>query len=132
MIPISYGDDRARVEQILLDAAHAHAVVDDEDARRALAQVRSRYALADASLDPSVFWRLTDNWIELSLRFLVRPRGVREIKDRISRDVLGALDEAGIGIASATYGIVKVPPLELLDPRSRDRTREPIPPVNPG
>jgi len=36
--------------------------------------MRSRYALTDASLEPAVFWRLTDNWLELSLRFLVPDR----------------------------------------------------------
>ncbi len=78
-------------------------MVDDPDAHRALATMRSRYSLADASLNPAVYWRITDNWLELSLRFLVAHRGVREVKDRISRDILTELDAAGIGIASATY-----------------------------
>jgi len=68
--------------------------------------MQSRYALADASLEPEVYWRLTDNWLEMSLRFLVGSRGVREVKDRISRQVLGELGAAGIGLASATYNIV--------------------------
>lgn len=104
-LPIAYDADRVAAEQILLDAARAHAVVDDPAARRALADMRSRYALSDAGLDPVVYWRLTDNWLELSLRFLVPPRGVREIKDAISRDVLTALDAAGVGIASSTYDV---------------------------
>lgn len=31
----------------------------------------------------------------------------------MSRDILGAFDEAGIGIASATYNIVGMPPLRI-------------------
>ena len=112
-IPVDYHADRERVESILLAAAHAHAVVDDPAARRALALLQSRYALADAALEPAVFWRLTDNWLELSLRFLVTSRGVREVKDRIGRQVLAELDAAGIEIASATYTIVGPPPLRL-------------------
>jgi small-conductance mechanosensitive channel len=107
VLPVDYEADRDKVERILLDAAREHAVVDDEDARRSLARMQSRYAMADASLDPVVFLRLTDNWLELSLRFLVPARGVREVKDRISRQILAELDAAEIGLASATYDIKK-------------------------
>ena len=116
VLPVTYDADRDRVEQILLAAARTHAVVDDPAAHRALATMRSRYAMADASLAPAVYWRITDNWLELSLRFLVADRGVREVKDRISRDVLTELAAAGIGIASATYDIVALPPVRLAPP----------------
>ncbi len=115
VLPIEYEVDRDRVERILLAAARAHAVVDDPAARSALAHMRSRYALTDASLEPSVFWRITDNWLELSLRFLVSPRGVREVKDAISREVLSELDAAGIGLASANYSVSRLPPLRLAE-----------------
>ncbi|WP_138758994.1 mechanosensitive ion channel family protein [Modestobacter altitudinis] len=105
-LPISYDADRTTAETILLTAARTHAVTDDAAARDALAHMQSRYAMADASLDPAVYWRITGNWLELTLRFLVPHRGVREIKDAISRDLLTALDAAGIGIASATYEII--------------------------
>jgi len=112
-LPVSYAADRVRAEAVLLAAARAHAVVDDPAAEQALARMRTRYALADAALAPAVYWRITDNWLELSLRFLVHHRGVREVKDAISRDVLAGLDEAGIGIASATYDVVGLPPVEV-------------------
>lgn len=120
VLPVDYDTDRDQVEEILLAAAREHAVVDDEDARKALERMRRRYAMSDASLDPVVYLRLTDNWLELSLRFLVPARGVREVKDRISRQVLAGLDAAGIGLASATYDIVSFPPVEIRDARGRD------------
>lgn len=112
-LPIAYDADRDAVERILLAAARAHAVVDDPGADRALAAMHDRYALSDASLLPAVYYRLTDNWLELSLRFLVPHRGVREIKDRMSRDILGGLDDAGIAVASTTYDIVGLPPIRI-------------------
>lgn len=114
-VPIEYDADRERVERILLAAARAHAVVDDPAAGAALERMRTRYALGDAGLDPTVFWRITDDWLELSLRFLARPSGVREVKDAITRDLLAGLDAAGIGLASPTYGISRLPPLRLED-----------------
>lgn len=106
VVPVDFTADRSAAEQILLDAANAHAVVEDPDAARALAGMRSRYALADASLDPEVFWRITEGWLELSLRFLVEPRGVRGVKDAMTRDILTAFEERGIEIASPTYRII--------------------------
>ncbi len=119
MLPVGYDEDRAHVERILLDAARAHAVVGDPAADRALAEMQSRYAMADASLEPAVYWRMTDSWLELSLRFLVPQRGVREIKDAMSRDILADLDAAGIPIASASYAIVGVPTVRLEGPDPR-------------
>ena len=113
VLPVAYTDDRSQVERILLAAARDHAVVDDPTAERALADMRARFALSDASLPPAVYWRITDNWLELSLRFLVPHRGVRDIKDRMARDILEGLDAAGIGIASATYDIVGLPTITI-------------------
>ena len=71
------------------------------------------YHLDSVDIAPRVFWRLTDNWLEMTVRFLSKPHGTRSIKDEMGRDILAALDEAGIGIASATYDIVGLPPITL-------------------
>ena len=110
VVPISYDADRSSAERIMLDAAREHAVT-DEAAETALAGMRSRYAMSEASLEPAVYWRLTDNWLEMSLRFVVPDRGVREVKDAVSRAIMNGLDARGIGIASATYDILVRPAL---------------------
>lgn len=61
----------------------------------------------------NVYWRLTDNWLELAVRFLWPGHGTREIKDAISRDISKQLDAAGIGIASATYEVAGLPTLTV-------------------
>lgn len=119
-LPIGFDADLPAVERILLDAAAAHAVVDLTEAEHALERMRSRFAIAHSSVRPTVFWRITDNWVELSLRFLVPQRGVREIKDAMSRDILAGLKAAGVGIASATYDIVGLPPVRVEDARAKD------------
>src|SRR5215472_14712277 len=69
------------------------------------------YNIELEGLKPRVFYRITDNWLELSLRFIVDDRHSRDIKDRISREILKGFDEVGIGIASTTIDIVGFPPL---------------------
>ena len=113
-IPIAYTDDRDRVEQILLDAVETHTVELTELGQDALNQLRERYFTQPVDLQPKVYYRITDNWLELTVRFITREHGVREVKDAISRDILAALDAAGIGIASATYEIVGLPPIRVV------------------
>jgi hypothetical protein len=60
-----------------------------------------------------VFCRLTDNWLELTVRFVVGEHGIRPVKDAIARAVLQKFEQASIEIASATYEIVGVPPLRV-------------------
>lgn len=113
-LPISYKDDRARAERILLDVAQRHTGKQLEKARSAFGKLQERYrTVRDSEVTPRVFWRLTDNWVELSLRFVTHPDEVRSVKDAMSRDILAALDAAGIGIASSTFEIVGLPPLRI-------------------
>ena len=112
-LPIRYGDDRLKAEQILLDVVRRHASATDDMAAEALAAMQQRYFVHGADLEPRVYWRLTDNWLELTARFLTGVYGVRDVKDAISREVLAALDEAGIGLASATFEVVGLPPLRV-------------------
>jgi hypothetical protein len=51
--------------------------------------------------------------MELTLRFTGPVHGVRTIKDAMARDIIVALDEAKLEIASATYEIVGLPPLRV-------------------
>jgi small-conductance mechanosensitive channel len=112
-LPIRYQDDRTKAEQILLDAVGQHALNRGRLGQDELDRLKDQFGLHISDVDPRVFWRITDNWLELSARFLVPDHGIREIKDKISRDVLAALDAAKIGIASGTYAIVEFPPVKV-------------------
>jgi len=113
-LPVKYDADRGRAEAILLEAARRHTAEIAREAEPAMRALRRSYYMPEeVHLEPRVFFRLTDNWLELTVRFVVREHGVRAVKDAMSRDILVALEEAGIGVASATYEIVGLPPLEL-------------------
>ena len=112
-LPVSYSDDRGMAETILLEAAQRHSVQEDEIPQHHIAQLERRYGIRIGDVAPKVYWRLTDNWLELAVRFLSPDHGTREIKDAISREILERLDQAGIGIASATYAITGLPVLTV-------------------
>jgi small-conductance mechanosensitive channel len=112
--PIGYGADRARAESILLDVARRHTDRIVEQAPPAYDRLRERYFVAESStLEPRVYLRMTDNWVELSLRFLAPVHGVRTIKDAMTRDILPAFEDAKIQIASTTFEIVGLPTVKV-------------------
>lgn len=122
-LPISYKDDRKRVEQILLDAAKRFGEDPHAMAADARVELQRRFAVEQIDLEPRVFLRITDNWLELTVRFIVGTHRIRAAKDAMSRFIVDELDAAGIGIASATYDIVGLPPIELRRAAAGERTR---------
>ena len=112
-IPITYDADRAEAESILLEAANRHALNRQKLGDGPVQQLHEKYQVDPIDLDPTVYYRLTDNWLELTVRFIAPDHGVRRIKDALSRDTIKALDAAKIGIASGTYAIVQMPPIEI-------------------
>src|SRR3954454_17152846 len=112
-IPVPYGADRARAEQILLDSARRRTTKVRELGEEPLKDLERRYMIKREDLDPKVYYRLTDNWCEMAVRFIVDAHEVRGVKDLMSRDILNGFDEAKIEIASGTYQIVGMPELRV-------------------
>ena len=112
-LPVAYRDDRAKAEQILLAAARHHAIRREQMTEAQVDELERRYQLRIDEIEPRVYWRITDNWLELTVRFLSPDHGTRAIKDAMSREIMAALDAAGIGIASATYEITGLPAVQF-------------------
>lgn len=120
-LPIPFNVDRDRVEQIMLTATQARTAEFIEDAGASIRHLARRHAIQPQSVEPRVYYRLTDNWLELTVRFIAPVRGVRDLKDELSRDMLTELDKAGIGLASATFDIVGLPPVRLISDSAANR-----------
>jgi small-conductance mechanosensitive channel len=120
-LPISYKDDRSKVEALLLATAEKETSTVEAAARPALEKLEKRFLLRPTDTRPRVYMRLTDNWVEITVRFLCHDHDIRGLKDRMSRELLRGLEAAGIGIASGTYEIVGLPPIrvELEAPKVR-------------
>ena len=113
-VPVDFKTDRKRAESILLDVADRHTQKLRAEGASDIQALMRRYAMEAPELDPRVFYRITDNWVEMALRFPAPAHGARALKDAMSRDILDAFDDAGIGIASGTYDIVGFPPLRIV------------------
>jgi small-conductance mechanosensitive channel len=112
-IPISYSADRDRVEKLLYKVAQQHTAELQRMTGEEREELARRYLVASIDVTPRVFYRITDNWLELTVRFVARTHDVRELKDAITRDVLRGLDELGVHIASATFEVTGFPPVRV-------------------
>ncbi len=108
-IPIHFEADRKGAEAILLEAARKHAVEGDSIAADRKAELQERFGVAPIDLQPRVYYRITDNWLELTVRFVTPTHGTRGVKDAMARDVMDAFEHCGIHIAAARTDIVGFP-----------------------
>jgi small-conductance mechanosensitive channel len=112
-LPVRYEDDRAKAESVLLEAARRHAATREKIGDEEVKRLEENFGVKVGDMDPQTFWRITDNWLEITVRFLAPDHGIRQIKDQMSREIMAGLDKAKIGIASGTYAIVQVPPIKI-------------------
>lgn len=118
VVPIKYTADRKFVEDVMITAVKKHTIETYENSRKNAAYLKERYGVHTDDTIPRVFYRLTDNWLELTVRFITSEHGVRDVKDLIGRDILQALDSHHIDIASATFEIVGLPKMQMKEIRS--------------
>lgn len=123
-VPIAYRDNRDAAERILLDAAGRHTVKIAELGEPAIKELEARYVMKRSEMRPKVYWRMTDNWLEMTVRFIARDHAVRDLKDTLTREILAALDQAGIGIASSGMELLRLPPVRIERARRADTTNE--------
>ncbi len=102
-VPVGHDSDWDQAERILEE--EARRVSATEGASRAMHEMASRYPLPKAEVEPRVFARATDNYMELSARFVVPVRTARTTKDTMTRKVVDRLAEAGIEVASTSQDI---------------------------
>ena len=97
----------------MLAAASKYVLDISQVSQESVKKLEDDYFVNIEDFEPKVYYRITDNWLELTVRFIVGEHKVREVKNNISRDMLKHFDENGIGIASATYDIVGFPPIRI-------------------
>jgi small-conductance mechanosensitive channel len=102
-LPVPHDADWRAAETIMQDeAVRASSSAGAQQAMRAMTR---RYPVPATEVEPRVFLRATDNWMELSARFVVPVRTARSVKDELTRRVQERLEAAGIPIASQTLDV---------------------------
>lgn len=97
-IPLHFGSNIPLAKEIVLNIAE-----EEWD------NMKRRYRIENASLKPQVFVSFDDNWITMSLRYIVDTRERRSVKDRMFTSMLEQFDQykGEIELASQTFEIVR-------------------------
>ncbi len=111
-VSIRYGDDRQQAEAVMLAAAQRRTLDPATISEEAARGLQHRFDLHRLDFEPRVFYRLTSNWLELTVRFMFKDHGTRSVKDQMARDILDGFDAAGITVASAALRIDGLLPAE--------------------
>ena len=111
-IPITYDSDWRHAVELMLEHGHGYTSRLQPQAATELRAMAELYPLHDTVTEPLLYVVMTDNWIEITLRYVVEARERREVKGQLHRDLLQRFEaEADITVASATFEIVGFPPL---------------------
>jgi small-conductance mechanosensitive channel len=119
-VPIRYGSDRKKAVDIMHEAVAPLANEATEAMRGLWGNLKERYAIEDAILEPGIFLVANDNWLEYSIRYLVHYKKRRSTKSALCERIVSAIEtnSESVSIASGTYDIVGLPPVtvNLRDP----------------
>ncbi len=113
-LPITYESDWQRAAELMLESGQKYTAELQADAEAKLSKMIDRYPLKDTNVEPTLYLAMTDNWIELTLRFLVDAQERRGVKDRLHRELLQNFQaDENIAVASTTIEIVGFPTLQV-------------------
>lgn len=110
-VPIHFGSDIKLARKILTDVADEVVGEASTQAKEAWYNMRRQFRLENATLEHQTFMVFDDNWVELSLRYVVDIKERRRTKDRLFTRLLEEIgkNSGEIELASQTFEIVDTP-----------------------
>lgn len=115
LIPIRYGSDIQLAQKIINDVAHIQLQDYSKFAKIEWKQMVSRYLIEDANVFPTLSMKLTDNWIEFNLRYVVDYKKRRTVKTTLFEQLHAKIEETGgkVKLASATFEVTDIPDMKV-------------------
>jgi small-conductance mechanosensitive channel len=105
-LPITYDSNLDAATQLLLDVSGEYTREYLQGAEQQLENMRRSFLVPAVDLKPNVFLKVTDNWLELSLRYITDPKKRRVSSNFIYGEVFKRLREhRDIQIASSTMDL---------------------------
>jgi small-conductance mechanosensitive channel len=120
-IPVTYSTDWRRAIEILDAIARKETEEVTSIAEKEISRIGERYYLPKRDIEPAVYATITDNWVNLSLRYVTYVRERRVIRAKLNRMILEAFSDEHIEISSTTQTVTVV-----------QKEGERVPPNGPG
>lgn len=115
VVPIRHGCDRTLTAQILQQAAATAVGEFIPAAQIAWERLYRRYLIESASVSPMITLKVTENWIEYTLRYVVDYKQRRAKQHQIYSAILEGIDqsEGRVAIAVPPIQLVQTPPVDV-------------------
>lgn len=113
-LPITYDSDWRKLESMVTDLVAEETQDIAERATREIGGIRRKYYLSEMDTEPHIFLEMTDNWIQVYVRYVTDARKRRRLHNTISRRILEKIEaDENLELASATHEIVGMPDINI-------------------
>ncbi len=101
--PITYESNWEKASDLVIEIAEKETKEISLIAEKSLSNLNKRFYLDEKNMKPSVFVDMTDNWVNLTLRYVVESRGRRFFRSCLVKIILKEIEkQKDIEIASTT------------------------------
>lgn len=114
-ILITYGSDIELAKKLVLQTAQEQLSEYVKNSKAKWTAMVERYYIENATLDPTIAVRLTDNWIELNLRYITNYKLRRITKHNLYESIEQAIRQTDgkVILASTTLQLLKIPEIDV-------------------
>lgn len=114
-LPIKYGSDLALAQELIMNEAQNSLSTYAEFAKKHWQHMVNKYMIEDAIITPTLVLKLTDNWIEFNLRYIVDYKKRRLTKNELFTNIYNRINntKGKVTLASATFEVVGVPDFNI-------------------
>ncbi len=114
-ILITYGSDIKIAKNLILKSASELLTEYTETSITKWKEMVARYYIEDATLKPSLAVTLTDNWIQINLRYITDYKLRRDTKHRLFEHIEKSISKTNgkVALASVTLQLLSIPELEV-------------------
>ena len=113
-LPIRYGSDIELAKSIVIKIASKTLSEYTAQSKSQWKDIVNKYYIEDALIDPTLAIKLTDNWVQFNLRYIVdykkRRSTMHLLNDKIRKEV--AKTKGRVTLASSTLELIQIPHLK--------------------
>ena len=112
---ITYDSNVELAKKMVLDIAQEQLSEYAKNSKAKWEEMVERYYIEDATIEPTIAIRLTDNWIELNLRYITDYKKRRVTRNQLYESIERAVmnSDAKVILASTTLQLLKIPEVDV-------------------
>ncbi|MGO4919578.1 mechanosensitive ion channel family protein [Maribacter spongiicola] len=114
-ILITYTSDAELAKTIIMDSANELLCDYTKKSKAKWEEMVAHYYIEDATIEPTIAMNLTDNWVQLNLRYITDYKRRRNTKHTLFQHIVQAISKTNgkVNLASTTLQLLEIPPIEV-------------------